>query len=128
VTTTGPTDGAAPRAENGTDTNPDLVKTLAGVQASRECASAHRTRRVVMASMGVMQEQKAGQQRNRALALAAILVLVFVLAPLVWWAMDTLNAGGRLTDFRCEFSVWIFFVGAAILGSALLAGWLRSRP
>ena len=125
--TAGPANGAVPGAKNDTDADRDLVKTLAGVQASRECACAHRTRRVVMASLGVMQEQKAGQRRSRALALAAILVLVFVLAPLVWWAVDTLNAGGRLTDIAGEFSLWIFFVGAALLASALLAGWLRSR-
>lgn len=125
--TAGPANGAAPGAKNDADADRDLVKSLAGVEANRECATAHRTRRVVMASLGVMQEQKAGQRRNRALALAAILVLVFLLGPLVWWAVDRLNAGGRLTDLAGEFSLWIFFVGAALLASALLAGWLRSR-
>lgn len=114
-------------ATAGVSADRDLVSALAGQQANRECAVAHRTRRVVIASLGVMQEQKAGRQRIRSLALASILLVVLLLGPLVWWAVDDLIAGGHLNDPTSQFALWVCILCPAMAAAALVAGWMRQR-
>jgi Na+-driven multidrug efflux pump len=111
----------------GASADRDLLAALAGTQASRDSMLAHRTSRVVNASLGVMKDQKAGRKRVRAVALAALLVVVFVLSPLVWWAVDSLIAGGHLGDVTSEFALWVCILCPALVACALLAGWVRNR-
>jgi hypothetical protein len=105
----------------------DLLAALAGNQASRDGLLAHRTCRVVNASIGVMQDQKAGRKRIRSLALAAVFVVVLVLGPLVWWAVDSLIAAEHLGDATCQFALWVCILCPALVACALLAGWVRHR-
>ncbi|MGB6689131.1 MAG: hypothetical protein WBE76_14955, partial [Terracidiphilus sp.] len=79
------------------------------------------------ASLGVMQEQKAGRQRVRALALAAILVVLLAVGPLVWWAVDNLIAGEHLGDLTSQFSLWVCILCPALVAAALVAGWLKNK-
>lgn len=123
--TPGPAIGAA--QENGPSGHGDLVEALGGFGGDRERASADRTRRVVMASAGLMREQRAGRKRIRAMALAATLVIFFVVAPPIWWIAENLIEEEHLTSLMSELAVWGFFLVTALLGSALLAGWLRRK-
>jgi hypothetical protein len=105
----------------------EVLAALAGAAADRERAVAHKTRRVVLASLGVMEERKAGLKRNRAVAIAATLLVFFVVGPPVWWIADTLIEEERLTSLASEIAVWGFFMSTALLASALLAGWMRRK-
>jgi hypothetical protein len=105
----------------------EAAASLAGCMADRDRNVAHRTRGVVMASLGVMKDQKAGRKRVRALALAATLVVLLVVAPPIWWAVDNLIAGDHLGDLTSQFSLWVCILCPALLAAALMAGWLRRR-
>jgi Na+-driven multidrug efflux pump len=100
---------------------------LTAEHADRDRKVAYGTRRVVMASLGVLKEQKAGRKRIRAVALASILVFLLVLGPLIWWAVDNLIAGEHLGDLASQFSLWVCILCPALLAAAVVAGWLRHR-
>lgn len=106
----------------------DLLSALAGSQAGRERVVAHRARRVVMASYGVMQDQKAGRKRSRSLALASILLIVLAMGPFVWRLTDDLIGGEHLADLPAQISCLGCFFLPALLAAALVAGWLRQKP
>ena len=96
--------------------------------ADRDREVAHSTRRVVMASLGVMKDQKAGRKRVRSIALAAMLVVLLVVGPLIWWAVDNLIGGDRVSYMTSQFSLWVCILCPALLAAAVMAGWLRKRP
>lgn len=100
---------------------------MSGFSGDRDRATAERTRRVVMASAGLMREQQAGRKKIRSMALAATLVVLFVVGPPIWWIAETLIEEEHLTSLMSELAVWGFFSVTALLGSALLAGWLRRK-
>ena len=107
--------------------DPDLVAALAGVQAGRDREVAHRTRRVVMASLGVMQDQQAGRRRIRAVAIAAFFVMILFLGPLIWWAVDNVFAGEHWGDLACQFGMWGCILCPALVAAVLVAGWWKAR-
>ncbi len=120
--------GGQGRGQTSVAADRDLLSALAGHQASRECLVACRTRRVVSASHGLMQEQKAGRKRIRAVALAAILLVVLLLGPMVWCSVDRLIEGEHLGDITSEFALWVCILCPALVACALVAGWARRRP
>jgi hypothetical protein len=107
--------------------NRDLAATLATGHYERDREVAHSTRRVVLASLGVLKEQKAGRKRIRSVALAAILVVLLVVGPLIWWAVDNLISGEHLGDLTSQFSLWVCILCPALLAAAVMAGWLKHR-
>lgn len=108
--------------------NRELLSALSGRQAGRERAVAEKTRRVVMASFGVMQDQKAGRQRSRSLVLASFLLILIALGPFIWRVSDDLIGGEHLSDMATQFSLWACILCPAILAAVLVAGWSRSKP
>ena len=118
---------AAGNVKTGTEVNRELVAALAGRQADRDGAVAHRTRRVVMASLGIMQEQKAGRKRSRAVAIASLLVALLLLAPAIWRVAEDLISGEHFSDVTIQFSLWFCFLALALVGAVVVAGWLRRR-
>jgi len=116
------------RAAEGAGNKSELAASLAGtLSAERDREVAHSTRRVVLASLGVLNDQKEGRKRIRSLALAATLLVLLVVGPLVWWAADNMISGEHMGDLTSEFSLWVCILCPALLAAALMAGWLRKR-
>jgi hypothetical protein len=103
----------------------DLLAALSGTQAAREGAVANRTRRVVLGSLGVMQEQKAGRKRSRAVALVGILLAGMGMAPFVWRVADDLIGGEHICDVTTQLSLLVCVLCPALVAAVLVAGWLR---
>jgi hypothetical protein len=115
---------------NATAVEPDceLLSALAGKQAEHERAVGENTRRVVMASLGVMEDQKADRRRSRSLALASLLIVLLALGPFVWRVTDDLIGGEHLSDMATQTSLWVCILCPAVLAAAVVAGWARRKP
>ena len=118
---------AAGGTTKGEEDRRDLLSSLAGNQAGRDRAVAHRTRRVVLASLGVIKDQKAGSKRGRAMAGASILLVIIAMGPFVWRIADDIVGGEHWEDLATQASLWICLFFSAVL-AALVAGWMRQRP
>lgn len=118
-------------SSGGSSAKGDLAAPLAGNladhSADRDRSVAHSTRRVVLASLGVLNDQREGRRRVRALALAAVLVVFLIVGPLIWWAVDDIIGGEHVGDLTSEFTLWFCILCPALLAAALVAGWLRKR-
>ena len=109
------------------DAKRDLLSALTGKQAGRDRAVAESTRRVVMASLGVIQDQRAGRRRTRSLALAALLLALLAFGPLAWRVADDLIGGEHISDIATQTSLWACILCPAVLAAFLIAGWSRSK-
>ena len=105
----------------------DLLTALTGLDANRERTVAHRTRRVVLGSLGVLKEQKQNKRRVRAVALAVTVIVLLLIAPLLWEVTDSLIAGEHLGDPGNQLSLWACIVAPTLLAAAVVAGWWRKR-
>jgi hypothetical protein len=108
--------------------SPELLAALTGKQAGRDRVVAEKTRRVVMASLGVIQDQEAGRRRTRSLALASLLVALLAFGPLAWRVADDLIGGEHIGDIATQTSLWACILCPVILAAVLVAGRSRSKP
>ncbi len=105
----------------------ELLSALAGNQAGRDRAVAHKTRRVVLASLGVMRDQRAGRKRSHAVVLASAVLVILALGPFFWRVADDLIGGEHISDITTQFSLWICILCPALLAAALVAGWSSNK-
>jgi hypothetical protein len=107
--------------------NRELLSALTGRQAGRERAVAENARRVVMASAGVMRDQRADRKRSKSLALASFLLMLLALGPFVWRVADDVIGGEHWSDMATQTSLWVCLLCPALLAAALVAGWSRIK-
>jgi hypothetical protein len=107
--------------------SPELLSALSGHDAGREAAVAHRTRRVVLSSLGLMREQKQNRSRARGVALSVALIVPLLIAPLIWEATDSFIAGEHLGDPGSQLSLWATVFCCTLLAAVLVAGWWKKR-
>jgi hypothetical protein len=112
---------------NAENTKRDLLAALAGKQAGRERAVAENARRVVMASAGVMRDQRANRKRSKSLALATFVVMLLALGPFMWRVADDVIGGEHWSDMATQTSLWVCLLCPALLAAALVAGWSRIK-
>jgi hypothetical protein len=105
----------------------ELLSALTGREANRERVVAHRTRRVVLSSLGVLKERKQVGTRMRSVTVAISLVVLLLIGPLLWEAIDSLIAGEHLADPGSQLSLLACIVCPTFLAAALVAGWWRHR-
>ena len=105
----------------------DLLAALSGRAADRSREVAFRTRRVVSTSAGVLGEQKERRKSNRATAVAAVMVVFFLMGPLIWYGYEMRQSSDHPSNAYGLLGLLLFFLGGAVLACALLAGWLRRR-
>ena len=118
-------ENSASNPARGTDKDRELISSLAGGEAVRDRAVAHKASRVVLTSLGVMKGQREGRKRSRSLALAAILLVLLALGPFIWHISDDLVGGELFCDSATQASLLVCIVCAALLAAALIAGWRR---
>ena len=110
-----------------TDGNADILAALSGKQAGRDRAVAEKTRRVVLASLGVMRDQKAGRRRTRSVVLASLFVALLAFGPLAWRVADDFIGGEHFSDIATQTSLWACILFPAVLAAILVAGWSRGK-
>ncbi len=118
---------SAPGGSSSAGAKADLLDAITGKQAGRDRAVAEKTRRVVLASHGVIQDQKAGRRRTRSLVLASLVLALLAFGPLAWRVADDLIGGEHISDIATQTSVWACILIPAVLAAVLVGGWSRSK-
>uniref|UniRef100_E6Q047 Uncharacterized protein n=1 Tax=mine drainage metagenome TaxID=410659 RepID=E6Q047_9ZZZZ len=109
------------------DADHQLLSALAGLDAGHQRQVSAQARRVVLGSAGVLHRQRATSTRSRNLAIAGATLVLLLITPLIWSAVDSLVGDQHLTDTASQLSLLGLIVGSTLFGAVLIAGWWRRR-
>ena len=82
----------------GRSVDPDLVRSLAGLDVDANMLVVQRTRRTVMAAANELRAAKIRSRRQIGLILLAVGTLVMLLTPAIWVVADDLFGGEHFQD------------------------------
>jgi hypothetical protein len=102
--------------------DPGLLSILTGINAAAGQNIASKTRRSVLNNLMTHKEQRVARRRNVALTLAASVVVLLILAPALWNAVDELLSDDHLEDLGSQMTLLALILIPAAL-AALFAGW-----
>jgi hypothetical protein len=105
----------------------EVLSSLCGHDSDRAGALTQRTRRVVLASQGVLKDQQSCRRRTRALALTSVVLILLSVTPLVWWTVDTIIADEHFSEITGQIALWSCTLCPALIATILVAGWMRSQ-
>ena len=111
-----------PAPGENTATDPQLLDTLAGLNADAGRAIVLRTRHAVRGSLEVASAQRQNRKRNAGIAILVAVVVLMVLSPAIWSGMEDLNSGEYIFDMTPMMTLLAVVLSSAVL-AALIAGW-----
>lgn len=102
--------------------DPDLLRSLAGLDAGEERNTAQTARRRVAGKLISEREQKSVKRRGRAIAIMISVVVLVVITPAIWSIVDTYIEEGHFGDLVPQVTFFIVILFPALL-AALIAAW-----
>jgi len=102
--------------------DPNLLRSLAGLDADEERSTAQTARRRVAGKMLSVREQKKITRRRRAIALMASVGVLLLITPVIWSSVDSFIGEGHFGDLGPQITFFIIVLFPALL-AALIAAW-----
>jgi hypothetical protein len=102
--------------------DPNLLRSLAGLDADEERSTAQTARRRVAGKMLSVREQKKITRRRRAIAIMASVGVLLLITPVIWSSVDSFIGEGHFGDLGPQITFFIIVLFPALL-AALIAAW-----
>jgi len=102
--------------------DPNLLRSLAGLDADEERSTAQTARRRVAGKMLSVREQKEITRRKRGIAIMASVGVLVLITPVIWSSVDCVIGEGHFGDLGPQVTFFIVILFPALL-AALIAAW-----
>lgn len=102
--------------------DPNLLRSLAGLDADEERSTAQTARRRVVGKVLSVREQKTTTRRKRAIAIMASVGVLVLISPVIWSSVDSYIGEGHFGDLGPQVTFFIVILFPALL-AALIAAW-----